>query len=314
MLSYVLRRLGQMVIVLILVSVFAFGLLYLMPGDPVYAMLGSDITQEQYDITYAEMGLDRPLAVRYLNWVGDFLRGDFGRSYQNRMPVSDMIAQRLPVTVYLGFLSIVISSVLGILFGVIASTRRGKASDTFISVFANLGAAVPLFWLSVLGMYVFSLNLKWLPSYGFSFPSQGLAQSLAHCALPVFVLSIGAVSGMTRQTRSSMLEVIAQDYVRAARAKGLSEHRVIMAHALPNAIIPVITLLGMSFRNLVAGSVSVEKIFNIPGMGSMLITAVQSKDVSVTQACIVIISIVICLSNLLVDIAYAWLDPRIRLE
>lgn len=299
---------------LALVSVFAFGLLYLMPGDPVYAMLGSDITQEQYDNAYAEMGLDRPLATRYFNWVGDFLKGDFGRSYQNRMPVSEMIKQRLPVTMYLGFLSIVISTAVGILFGIIASIRRGKRSDTFISVFANLGAAVPLFWLAVLGMYIFSLRLKLFPSYGFAFPSEGLGTSLSLTFLPVMVLSIGAISGMTRQTRSSMLEVIAQDYIRAARAKGLSERKVITGHALPNALIPVITLVGMSFRNLVAGSVSVEKIFSIPGMGSMLITAVLSKDVSVTQACIVIIAIVICLSNLLVDIAYAWLDPRIRIQ
>ncbi|MCH5287049.1 MAG: ABC transporter permease [Christensenellaceae bacterium] len=314
MVRYILRRLAQSAIVVLLVSLFAFSLLYLMPGDPVYAMMGGDITQEQYDIAYQQLGLDRPVIERYFDWIGSFLQGDFGRSYQNRMPVRDMIAARLPITLYLGFLSILISTAVGVIFGVIASTRRGKLSDAIITVFANLGAAVPLFWLAVMGMYVFSLKLGLLPAYGFSFPTQGLEMSIKQCILPVSVLSVGAISGMTRQTRSSMLEVIAQDYIRAARAKGLPEGRVVRSHALPNALIPVITLVGISFRNLVAGSVSVEKIFSIPGMGSMLINAVLSKDVAVTQACILIIAVVICLSNLLVDISYAWLDPRIRLQ
>ncbi len=315
MASFILKRIGQAILVIFIVTVFSFLLQIFMPGDPVYAMLGSDITPQEYDIAYHEMGLDQPVITRYVNWMSDMLQGDFGQSFKYKVPVANLINARLPVTILLGLISIIISTLAGILFGVLSATRHGKPIDTVITLFANLGAVVPLFWLAVIGMYIFAMQLHWLPSFGFSLPTAttwGL--SLRQAVLPVFALSVGAISGTTRQMRSSMLEVIGQDYMRKARATGLSEGKVVLRHGLKNALIPVVTMTGMSFRNVVAGAASVEIIFSIAGMGALLVNSVLSKDVAVTQACVVIIAVVVCLANLIVDISYGYLDPRIRIQ
>ncbi len=314
MAQFIIKRLIQSVVVIFIVSVFTFLLTYLMPGDPVYAMLGGDITREQYDIAYKEMGLDKPMYVRYVDWCGNILEGDFGNSYKYRMPVKDLIKERLPITIYFGILSIIISTAVGILLGILSATKRGKALDTGITILANLGAVMPLFWLAVLGMSLFAMKLKWLPSYGFTFPTADFVTSIKQTILPLFALSVGAIAGTTRQMRSSMLEVIRQDYIRTARAKGVKESRVISGHALKNALIPVVTLTGMSFRNVVSGSTSVEIIFSIAGMGQLLVTSVLSKDVATTQACILIVAVVVSIANLIVDISYGYIDPRIRIQ
>lgn len=314
MAHYIFKRLVQSIIVIFIVSIFTFLLTYLMPGDPVYAMLGEDITREQYEIAYREMGLDKPIYVRYLNWCVNMLKGDFGRSYKYRMPVIDLIKARLPVTMYLGVLSIIISTVFGIILGILAATKRGKFIDTVITLLANLGGVMPLFWLAVLGMSVFAMHLRWLPSYGFTFPTVDFVKSVKQSILPLFALSVGAIAGTTRQMRSSMLEVIHQDYIRTARAKGLKESQVIFKHALKNALIPIVTLTGMSFRNVVSGSVSIESIFSIAGTGQLLVTSVLSKDVATTQACILLVAIVVSIANLIVDISYGYIDPRIRIQ
>lgn len=314
MAQFIIKRLIQSVVVIFIVSVFTFLLTYLMPGDPVYAMLGGDITREQYDIAYNEMGLDKPMYVRYVDWCGNILEGDFGNSYKYRMPVKNLIKERLPITIYFGILSILISTAVGILLGILSATKRGKALDTGITILANLGAVMPLFWLAVLGMSLFAMKLKWLPSYGFTFPTEDFVISVKQTILPLFALSVGAIAGTTRQMRSSMLEVIRQDYIRTARAKGVKESRVISGHALKNALIPVVTLTGMSFRNVVSGSTSVEIIFSIAGMGQLLVTSVLSKDVATTQACILIVAVVVSIANLIVDISYGYIDPRIRIQ
>ena len=314
MTRYIVKRLIQSVIVIFIVSVFTFLLTYMIPGDPVYAMLGGDITREQYEIAYKEMGLDKPMHIRYINWLSNILRGNFGMSYKYRMPVIDMIKARLPVTMYLGTLSIIISTAVGVILGILAATKRGKAIDTVITLLANLGAVMPLFWLAVLGMSLFAMHLKWLPSYGFTFPTQNFSMSIKQTILPLFALSVGAISGTTRQMRSSMLEVIRQDYIRTARAKGLKESQVITKHALKNALIPIVTLTGMSFRNVVSGSTSVEIIFSIAGTGQLLVNSVLSKDVATTQACILLVAVVVSIANLIVDISYGYIDPRIRLQ
>lgn len=311
---YIARRFGQAVIVLFLVSLFTYLLLYMMPGDPVYAMLGGDITKEQYDIAYAQMELGRPIYVRYVHWIGDFVTGQWGKSFKYSQPVLELIANRLPVTMYLGVLSIIISTILGVFFGVICGTNRGKMADAVLTTCANFGSVMPAFWMAVLGMYIFSLKLGWLPTHGFTMPTEDLGLSIRQCILPLVALSIGCIGGTTRQMRSGMLDVIRQDYIRTARSKGLKESRVIWQHAFKNAVLPVVTLTGMSFRNIVAGAVSIEQIFSIAGMGSLLINSILSKDVAVVQACIMIIAIVVVLSNLLVDILYGVLDPRIRIE
>lgn len=314
MARYLGKRILQSLLVLFLVSLFTYMLTYMMPGDPVYAMLGGDITQEQYDIAYEEMNLDAPLPVRYVNWLFGFLTGEWGTSFKYSQPVLEIITMRLPVTMYLGILSIIVSTALGILFGVICGTHRGKTIDSVITLLANFGSVMPAFWLAVLCMYIFSLKLHIFPTHGFQMPDKGLVDSLKMTVLPLIALSVGSIGGTTRQMRSGMLDVIRQDYIRTARSKGLKESDVIWKHAFRNAILPVVTLTGMNFRNIVAGAVSIEQIFTIAGMGSLLINSILSKDVAVVQACIMIIAIVVVLSNLLVDICYGIIDPRIRVE
>ena len=313
---YICKRLLQAILVIFLISVFSYFLMYLVPGDPVYAVLGSDITREQYMEQYYLMELDKPIVVRYIHWLLKFLHGDFGISYRYSVPVSELLAQRLPITMYLGIISLIISVILGVLFGTICGTHRGKAADNILTVLANLGSVVPGFWLAAVGMYLFSMKLKILPSFGFSFPwsETGVLTSIRQTILPVVCLSVGAIAGMTRQMRSGMLEVIRQDYIRTARSKGLTESRVVMSHAMKNAIIPVVTIIGLNLRNIVSGAVTIETVFAIPGMGSLLVNSILSRDLPVIQACILIISVVVAVSNLVVDICYGYLDPRIRIQ
>ena len=314
MLRYISKRLIQAVVVIILIAIFSYFLMYFVPGDPVYAVLGSDITREQYMAQYYKMELDKPVVVRFLNWAGRALKGDFGTSYRYNQPVSEVLHIRLPVTMYLGAVSLVISVVLGILLGTVCGTNRGKAADNILTVLANIGSVVPGFWLAAVGMYIFSVKLKWLPSYGFSFPHEGFATSFKQTIMPILCLSVGTIASMTRQMRSGMLEVIRQDYIRTARSKGLKEHRVVMKHAMKNALIPIVTLVGMSLRNIVSGAVTIETVFSITGTGSLLVNSIISRDTPVIQACILIIAVVVVLSNLLVDICYGYLDPRIRIQ
>ena len=311
---YIFKRLLQAAFVILLISVFSYFLMYLVPGDPVYAVLGSDITREQYWAQYELMELDKPIIIRYLHWASRFIRGDLGSSFKYQTTVASILAQRLPITMYLGAISLVISIIIGVFMGIICGTHRGKTADNILTVLANLGSVVPGFWLAVLGMYIFSMRLHVLPSYGFTFPTQGLSTSLKQTVMPVICLSVGSIAGMTRQMRSSMLEVIRQDYIRTARAKGLKETTVVMGHALKNAIIPVVTIIGLSLRNIVSGAVTIETVFAITGMGSLLVNSIIARDLPVIQACIMITSIMVALSNLIVDICYGYLDPRIRIQ
>lgn len=312
---FIAKRLIQALVVIVLISLFSYFLMEILPGDPVYAILGSDITKEQYDTQYKLMELDKPAPVRYWNWIAKFVQGDFGTSYQFKTPVREVLERRLPVTMYLGLISLVLSTVIGIFLGTLCGTNRGKLLDNVLTVLANLGAVVPGFWLAVVGMAIFAQRLNWLPSFGFSFPWEtNLATSLRQSALPLLCYTVGGVAGMTRQMRSGMLEVIRQDYIRTARSKGLKERHVVTRHALKNAVIPVVTIVGMSLRNIVSGAVSIETVFAITGTGSLLVASVLSKDLPVIQACVMLIAIVVVLSNLVVDICYGYLDPRIRIQ
>ena len=260
------------------------------------------------------MELDKPMLVRYWHWVEKIVQGDMGLSYKYTKPVMDLLRQRLPVTMYLGGISLIISVFLGIILGTLCGINRGRTVDNVLTVLANIGSVVPGFWLAVVGMYIFSIKLGWLPSYGFSFPTAGVGLSIKQTIMPVVCLSVGAVASLTRQMRSGMLEVIRQDYIRTARAKGLKESQVIVRHAIKNAIIPVVTLLGMNLRGIVSGAVTIETVYAINGTGSLLVNSIVGRDYPVIQACVLIISVVVVLSNLLVDICYGYLDPRIRLQ
>ncbi len=312
--TYIVKRTGQMILILIIISIFTFLLVSFIPGDPVYAMLGEEVSQEEYDRVYHELKLDQPVIMRYFSWLGDALHGDFGQSTQFHTRTVDVLAERIPITLFFSLSAFTISIPLGILFGVISAVYRGRPADTVVTLLANITACLPQFWIALLVMYIFAMRLGWLPSYGFTWFSQDAVMGIKQTIMPLFCLALGGIATTTRQTRSSMLEVIRQDYVRTARSKGLSRKKVIFLHALKNALIPVITILGMRLGSMLAGSMFVESVFNIPGMGSLFVIAIQSRDIPVVQACVLVTALVSCIINLLTDILYAVVDPRVRYE
>ena len=295
-----------------LVTIISFLLLQLVPGDPVLQILGSHATPEQQAILRHELGLDQPVVTQYIRWIGGIFRGDFGKSIIYHENVAALIKERLPITAYLSVIALVISTILGVIGGVISAVRRGSALDSFISLFANTAVAIPTFWLGIVGIYIFGLKLGWLPIEGWTSPFIDLAKSTRQLIMPVFALSVPNIAIVVRQTRSSMLETIRQDYVRTATSKGLRRNTVIYKHALRNALIPVVTLVGMALAFLIGGEVLIETVFNIPGIGRLLVRAALDKDYLIVQAGVLVIGTVVCLTNLLVDITYGWIDPRIR--
>lgn len=314
MVRYLFKRLMQTVVILIIVSILAFSLIQLIPGDPVYVMLGDEITQEHHDKVWEEMGLNDPLPVQYYNWLTGMFRGDMGYSYRFRADVVDVIKARLPVTFVLGVTSAVFSVLIGIIAGIVSAVKRGTAVDSIITVVANIGVATPSFWLVAVMILVFSINLKLLPSYGYTLPWVDFQKSMRQTILPVICMSFGGIAAYTRQTRASILEVINQDYVRTARSKGLKEGKILSRHVLRNALIPILTLAGMTLRSCIGGSAIVESMFNIAGMGQVMVNAVNSCDYQLLQSSLFFMAAITCLCNLLVDISYAFADPRIRLE
>jgi peptide/nickel transport system permease protein len=313
--AYIVRRLFQGFIILILVTIFVFLAMHLLPGDPLMIYLGSDastFTPAQHAILAHQYGLDKSLPEQYINWIKSVLRGDLGESILLRERVGPLIAQRLPITIHLGIIALLVSSFFGISFGVICALRRGKWIDTVLSVLANLGITVPAFWIGILLIYFFSLKLHWLPVYGYTSPFDNFWLSTRQILMPVFCLSIFSIATITRQTRSSMLEVIRQDYIRTAQSKGLKERVIVIRHTIKNALIPVVTILGFQVGIIFGGSVLIETVYNIPGMGRLLTNAVFEQDYQIVQAGVLITATFVVLANLLVDISYGWFDPRIR--
>jgi peptide/nickel transport system permease protein len=313
-LAFIARRLISTVIVIILVSFIAFSLVHFIPGDPVLAMLGADAAKEQVDALRKELWLDRPLLVQYGHWFTNALQGNFGKSTTYYEDVTSVVLRCLPITMYLAGIALVLSAILGVSMGILSAIRRASFLDNMLSLFANVGIATPVFWLGLLGIYVFAYRLGWLPIQGFTWPTVDLWKSIAQSIMPVICLALPSIAMLARQTRSSMLEVIQQDYIRTAKAKGLTERAVTSRHALKNALVPVVTLMGILVRMLIGGSVLVETVFNIPGMGRLLVNAGINKDFIVVQAGVLLISAITCFANLAVDISYGWLDPRTRYE
>lgn len=314
MVAFIVRRIIQTAFVLLFVSIIAFSLLQIMPGDPATMMLGSEASPGQIAALRHELNLDQPVYLQYLFWLGNFMQGNLGKSVFYHENVTDLIAARIPITFHVGFVAFLLSTLISIPAGLVSAVRRGGWLDSVISVLANLGMATPVFWLGILGIYLFSMRLGWLPVQGYTSPFQDFWLNTRQLVLPAVCLAVVPLASLTRQTRSSMLEVIRQDYIRTARSKGLKESAVIAGHALKNAIIPVITLLGLQLRHLVGGSVLIEQVFNIPGMGRLLVGSVFNKDFVVVQGTIMVIAIMVALANLLVDISYGYFDPRIRVE
>lgn len=313
MARYLIKRLMQTVVVMLILSIGVFLLVSLLPGDPVYAMLGDGITPQEYDIAYRELGLDKPTLQRYFEWLTKALRGDFGTSYQFHQPVSELLKERVPITIYLSVLATLIAMPLGVLFGVISAVHRGKAVDTIITLTANACSCLPQFWIGIFLMYIFAMKLGWLPSYGFTMPWENLGMHFKQLIMPIICLSIDGIAGIARQTRSSMLESIRQDYVRTAWAKGLKERTVIYIHTLKNSLIPIVTLLGVRMSYMVGGSIFVESVFSIPGMGSLLVRSITAKDLPLVQACVLLTALVTCIAYIVTDVLYVLVDPRIKL-
>ena len=313
--TFIIRRILLSTIVVFLVTLLVFLMLQLVPGgDPARAMLGLEATQREVDALRAEMWLDRPIQTQYIHWITNAFQGDFGKSLRYRVSVSKMIAKRLPITLHVTTLSLFFSVIFGVSGGIICAVKRGSLLDQTVSILANGAVAIPIFWLGILLIYIFALHLGWFPTQGYTIPSEDLWLSTKKIIMPVICLCLPTLALMTRQTRSSMLEVIRQDYIRTAWSKGLSERIVIAKHALKNALIPIVTLLGICVPQLFAGSVLVESVFNIPGMGRLLVNGVLDKDFIVVQAGVLIMAFVITIVNLLVDIIYGLLDPKIRYQ
>jgi peptide/nickel transport system permease protein len=305
-----------MLLVLLIVTVIVFLLVRLLPGDPILMYLTQqdiqEITPEQVDIIRHDLGIDRPLLVQYFDWLGGILTGDFGNSIIHRGAVIDDIKQRLPITMHLGILAFIISIIIGIPMGVITAVRRGTWMDTLLTSLGNIGVTIPIFWLGILLIYAFGLKLELLPIYGYPSPFEDPWGNLQHIVMPVFCLSVPPIASAVRLTRSSMLEVLSQDYIRTAWSKGLRERGVIIRHALKNGLIPVITLKGMTLASIVGGSVLIETVFSIPGMGRLAVEGLFSHDYTVVQDVMLITGFVVLAANLLIDLSYGWLDPRVR--
>jgi len=306
--DYLVKRIALMAVVVFGATVLAFVLIDQAPGDPgrliAFARYGEELTAEQIEAVRRSEGFDAPLPVRYVRWLGHVLRGDLGRSLATGNSVAAEIVQRAPATLALAGASVALALLIGLPLGIVAAVRRGTWLDALGRTTAMLGVSVPNFWLALLLLLLFALVLGWLPSFGYG--------TLAHLVLPVVTLGTAMAALTTRITRSSMLDVLCEDYVRTARAKGLTEQAVILKHALRNALIPVVTVSGLQFGRLLEGAVVVESIFGWPGLGRLLVKAIFARDYAILQGCILVIALLIVLVNFLVDISYASLDPRIR--
>lgn len=308
MIKYIIKRLLAIIPVVIGVLFIVFSVMRMAPGDPAMAALGNRYTEEQYQAKREELGLNEPFLVQFIDYVVDVVtRFDLGTSYKSSRSVNTEIMERLPVTLRLGLTGICITVMLGVPLGILAAVKQYSIGDYIATVLSLIMASMPSFWLGLMLIIIFALNLKWLPA---SMPSVATA-TIKHWVLPAVTIGLPPVASVLRFTRSTMLDVVRQDYITTARAKGLAERTVIFKHALRNALLPIVTFVGIMLGGTVAGSVVIESIFSIPGIGSLVTTAVSNQDYPVIQGCVLILSVLICLINLAVDVIYGFIDPRI---
>ncbi len=312
MLAYTIRRLLLLIPVMLLVATGVFLLLRLTPGDPAGVILGPDATEERRLALRETLGLNDPLVVQYGRWLGKMAQGDLDRSLFLDQPVAEALLERAEPTLLLTFLALLVAVVLGIPTGIIAARSRGTWLDLSSMGVAMVGIAMPTFWLGLNLIFIFAVLLRWLPVAGYAPLSEGLWESLRYMILPAITLGVAQGALLARMTRSMMLEVLNQDYVRTARSKGLTEKGVVLRHALRNAFLPLMTVIGLSFAALMSGAVVTEQIFNIPGVGRLLIQAIGRRDFPLVQGAVLVIAAIYVLINLLVDLLYAVIDPRIR--
>jgi len=309
MTSYIIRRLLATIPILLGVATIVFALMFIVPGDPARMLMGQHGDERTLAALRHEMGLDRPIYVQYARFIGRLMKGDLGMSYRQKRPVAEIIRDRFPATAKLAAAAMLMAILAGVGAGILAAMHRNTTWDWLIMVLSLSGISMPVFWLGMMLILVFASGLGWLPVGGY-----GRAGDLRHIALPALSLAAISVGYIARMMRSSMLEVIGKDYIRTARAKGLPERVVILGHALRNAFIPVITVIGIDFAALLGGAVATETVFSWPGLGRAAVDAIRMRDLPVVEGCVIFLAFVFVVINLLVDLSYAWLDPRIRYD
>ena len=312
MLKFLAHRIAQIVPTLFFVSVLIFSLQQLLPGDPALVMAGEERDPAAIEQIRQQYKLDQPIPVQYVYWLKGVLSGNFGESLRNKMPVRELITQKLPVTLQLGSMAILIAFFIGIPAGIVSAVKKGTAWDYGANLFALWGISTPNFWLGILLIFLFSIELGWLPASGYVPLTENWRASLAATIMPAFVLGNAISAILMRHTRSAMLQVLESDYVRTARAKGLSERSVILKHAMRNALTPIITLGALELGTLLSGAVLTEQIFSIPGFGKLIVDAVFNRDYAVVQGVVLVTSSIYIGLNLLADIAYMLVNPRLR--
>lgn len=312
MLGFVVRRFVTALVSIWLASVLVFSALLAVPGDPAEIILGLNASPEALQALRAQLNLDDPPHIRYLHWLGGISRGDFGESLNYQRPVSALILDRLAVSVPLALGAALVACAIALPLGIFAARRRGTLADPIVTSMSQIGAAIPSFWLGLLLILFFAVELRWLPAGGFTPWNRDVLGAIKSLLLPILALGLGQAAVMTRMTRAALVDVFQQDYVRTARAKGLAETRVVYVHALRNALVTLVTILGLSLANVFIGSIIIEQVFALPGLGRLALTAIGTRDFPLLQGEILIYASTIVMLSFLVDISYAFLDPRIR--
>lgn len=312
MTAYLTRRLIVAVLTLLVASLVVFAVLEVLPGDPARLMLGMNAGEDAVAALRQEMGLDRPLVLRYLNWLLDLVRLDFGRSYTYSVPVLDLVTERLAVSLPLALIALLLSTAIALPVGLFAASRRGSAADAVAMGAAQIGVAVPNFWFALLLIYVFAVWLRVVPAGGFPGWDAGLWPATRALLLPAVALALPQAAILARVSRSALIDVLGEDFIRTARAKGLPRRAVLWRHALRNAMIPVLTILGLQFSFLLAGTIIIENVFYLPGLGRLIFQAITQRDLIVVESVVMLLVAAVILVNFLVDLSYALIDPRLR--
>lgn len=311
MLRYALRRLLSLTLSLIVASMVIFAVIEVIPGDPAALMLGVNAREDTIAALRAEMGLDRSLAVRYFDWVTNLLRGDFGTSWTYKTPVSELISDRIWVSLPLAIYALVLSTLIAFPAGIYAASRRGKSGDMVVMGATQLGVAVPNFWFAMILVLIFAINLRWFSAGGF--PGwENPALAIKSLTLPAIALALPQAAILARVMRSSLLDILGEDFIRTARAKGLTRQQALWRHAVRNALIPVLTIIGLQFSFLLAGGIIIEQVFFLPGLGRLIFQSISARDLIVVESVVMLLVFVVIVVNFMVDLAYAAVDPRLR--
>lgn len=312
MLRYIVRRSGSLLATLVVASIVVFVVIEVVPGDPASFMLGMNAQPETVAALRSELGLDQSKIARYIQWVSGMLRGNFGQSYTYRTPVADMIGDRLWISLPLAVYALTLSTLIALPAGIYAASRRARAADSIVMGFTQLGIAVPNFWFALLLVLFFAVNLGWFSAGGFAGWDAGVWPAMKSLTLPAVSLALPQAAILTRVMRSSLLDILHEDYIRTARAKGLSERQALIRHALRNAMIPVLTIIGLQFSFLIAGAIIIENVFYLPGLGRLIFQSIAQRDLIVVESVVMLLVFAVVMVTFMVDVAYAWVDPRLR--